>query len=121
VALRRRTTPSLEGVAPETSAKTSRPHGGRLQAETLPNFDFDKATLKPDAAAVIAQIVTLMKDDPSLKLEISGHTAVVAAIVAQGIQAGRLSATGYGPDKPVADNGKEEGRAKNRRVELTKS
>jgi outer membrane protein OmpA-like peptidoglycan-associated protein len=80
-----------------------------------------------------------MKDDPSLKLEVSGHTdnigehdynvklsasraaAVVAAIVAQGIQAGRLSATGYGPDKPAADNGKEEGRAKNRRVELTKS
>jgi outer membrane protein OmpA-like peptidoglycan-associated protein len=103
------------------------------------NFDFGKATLKPDAAAVIAQIVTLMKDDPSLKLEVSGHTdnigehdynvklsasraaAVVAAIVAQGVQAGRLSATGYGPDKPVAENGKEEGRAKNRRVELTKS
>jgi outer membrane protein OmpA-like peptidoglycan-associated protein len=103
------------------------------------NFDFNKATLKPDAAPVIAQIVALMKDDPSLRLEISGHTddigahdynvklsasraaAVVAAIVAQGIQAGRLSATGYGPDKPVADNAKEEGRTRNRRVELTKS
>ena len=103
------------------------------------NFDFNKATLKPGATPVIAQIVTLMKDDPSLRLEISGHTdnigehdynvklsasraaAVVAAIVAHGIQADRLSATGYGPDKPVADNAKEEGRAKNRRVELTKS
>jgi outer membrane protein OmpA-like peptidoglycan-associated protein len=123
---------------PEASAlKTALARDGHVALYV--NFDFNKAALKPDAAPVIAQIVTLMKDDPSLKLEVSGHTdnigehdynvklsasraaAVVAAIVAQGIQAGRLSATGNGPDKPVADNGKEEGRAKNRRVELTKS
>jgi outer membrane protein OmpA-like peptidoglycan-associated protein len=123
---------------PEASAmKTALARDGHVALYV--NFDFNKATLKPDAAPVIAQILTLMKDDPSLKLEVGGHTdniggrdynvklsasraaAVVAAIVAQGIQAGRLSATGYGPDKPVADNGKEEGRAKNRRVELTKS
>jgi outer membrane protein OmpA-like peptidoglycan-associated protein len=123
---------------PEASAlKTALARDGHVALYV--NFDFNKATLRPDAAPVIAQIVTLMKDDPSLKLEVSGHTdnigehdynvklsasraaAVVAAIVGQGIQTGRLSATGYGPDKPVADNGKEEGRAKNRRVELTKS
>jgi outer membrane protein OmpA-like peptidoglycan-associated protein len=123
---------------PEASAlKTALARDGHVALYV--NFDFNKATLKPDAAPVIAQIVTLMKDDPSLRLEIGGHTdnigehdynvklsasraaSVVAAIVAQGIQAGRLSATGYGADKPVADNAKEEGRAKNRRVELTKS
>ena len=123
---------------PEASAmKTALARDGHIALYV--NFDFNKVALKPDATPVIAQIVTLMKDDPSLRLEISGHTdnigehdynvklsasraaAVVAAIVAQGVQAGRLSATGYGPDKPVADNAKEEGRAKNRRVELTKS
>ncbi len=103
------------------------------------NFDFNKSTLKPDAAAVIAQVVKLLKDNPSLKLEIDGYTdnigssdynvklsgsraaSVVAALVAQGIAAGRLHAAGFGPDKPVATNDTEEGRAKNRRVELVKS
>jgi len=45
----------------------------------------------------------------------------VAEIVAQGIDPKRLSAAGYGQDKPIADNKTEEGRAKNRRVELVKN
>jgi outer membrane protein OmpA-like peptidoglycan-associated protein len=103
------------------------------------NFDFAKAALKPAAAPVIAQIVKLLKDNPSLKVEIDGHTdnvgghdynmklsqeraaAVVAAVVAQGIGKDRLKSAGFGPDKPIDDNNKPEGRAKNRRVELVKS
>jgi OOP family OmpA-OmpF porin len=46
--------------------------------------------------------------------------SVVAAIVAQGIGIERLSSSGYGQDKPIADNNSDEGRAKNRRVELVK-
>jgi outer membrane protein OmpA-like peptidoglycan-associated protein len=46
--------------------------------------------------------------------------SVVAAIVSQGIDTKRLSAAGYGQDKPIADNKTEEGKAKNRRVELVK-
>jgi outer membrane protein OmpA-like peptidoglycan-associated protein len=46
--------------------------------------------------------------------------SVVAAIISQGIDAKRLSAAGYGQDKPIADNKTEEGRAKNRRVELVR-
>jgi len=82
--------------------------------------------------------VLLLQDDPALKLSIDGHTdatgaaernrtlskeraeAVRAALLAKGIAAERLSAQGFGPDKPLADNGSEEGRAKNRRVELVK-
>lgn len=103
------------------------------------NFDFAKATLKPDAAPVIAQIVTLMKNNPDLKVEIDGHTdsvgghdynmklstdraaSVVAAVQAGGIDAARLNSAGFGPDKPIASNDTDEGRAKNRRVELVKA
>ncbi|NGY05236.1 OmpA family protein [Solimonas terrae] len=102
------------------------------------NFDFDKATLRPDAAPVIAQVVALLKDAPTLKLSIEGHTdnvgshdynlklsqdraaSVVAALVKAGIAADRLSSAGHGPDQPIADNKTGEGRARNRRVELVK-
>jgi outer membrane protein OmpA-like peptidoglycan-associated protein len=46
--------------------------------------------------------------------------AVADAIAKQGVERSRLSSAGWGQDKPIADNGTEEGRAKNRRVELVK-
>lgn len=102
------------------------------------NFDFDKATLRPDAAPVIAQVATLLRDNPTLKLSVEGNTdsigghdyntklsrdraaAVVAALVAGGIAEDRLRSVGNGPDRPIADNDSAEGRAKNRRVELVR-
>jgi OOP family OmpA-OmpF porin len=102
------------------------------------NFDFDKADIKPESQPIIEQIVKLLKNNPSLNLTVEGHTdnigtpaynkqlsearakSVVAALTAQGIEARRLKAAGYGQDKPIADNGTDDGRAKNRRVELVK-
>lgn len=102
------------------------------------NFDTDKSTLRPDAAPVIDEIAKLLQADVALKLSIDGHTdstgtaernrvlskqraeAVLAALVAKGIAADRLGAQGFGPDKPLAGNDDEAGRAKNRRVELVK-
>ena len=123
---------------PEASAlKTALEKDGHVALYV--NFDFAKATLKPDAAPVVTQIVKLLKDNPSLKVSIDGHTdnvgghdynvklsqeraaAVVAAISAQGIAKERMQSAGFGPDKPIDDNEKPEGRAKNRRVELVKS
>ena len=103
------------------------------------NFDFAKASLKPDAAPIVAEVVNLMKRNPDLKLSIDGHTdnigghdynqklsqdraaSVVAAVVAGGVDSGRLQSHGFGADKPIAPNDTEEGRAKNRRVELVKA
>jgi OmpA-OmpF porin, OOP family len=102
------------------------------------NFDIDKASIRPDAQPVIDEINKLMSSNPELKLSIEGHTdstgnadhnrtlsnnrarSVLGALVGLGIDPARLSSKGFGPDKPLADNGSEDGRAKNRRVELVK-
>ena len=102
------------------------------------NFDTGKATIKPESKPIIEQIVQMLKENPDLTIRVEGHTdnvgspksnrtlsdnrakAVAKAIIAQGIDAKRLSAGGHGQDKPIADNKTEEGRAKNRRVELVK-
>ena len=105
------------------------------------NFATDKAEILPDSQAQIEQIVALLKDNPDLKLGIYGHTdntgdvthnlklsenvqkraqSVVAALTKAGIEGSRLSAKGFGDTQPVADNASEDGKAKNRRVELVK-
>lgn len=102
------------------------------------NFDVDKATLRPDAQPILAEIDKLLQSDPALKLSIEGHTdntgapehnqtlsaararSVLGALVGLGIDPARLQSKGFGQDKPLADNASEDGRAKNRRVELVK-
>jgi len=102
------------------------------------NFDFNKADVRPDSQPVINEVVKLLKTNPGLRLTVEGHTdnvgtpaynkrlsesraqSVVAALVAQGTEAKRLRAEGYGQEKPITDNSTDEGRAKNRRVELVK-
>jgi OmpA-OmpF porin, OOP family len=102
------------------------------------SFDTDKATIKPDSEPVLAEVVKLLQANPSLNLTVEGHTdnagtpahnqslsdgraaAVVAELVKRGIPAGRLQAKGFGQNKPIADNGDEAGRSKNRRVELVR-
>jgi len=102
------------------------------------NFAVDKAEILPDSQPQIDQVLTLLREDPSLRLSIDGHTdatgdaahnqrlsearakSVVAALTGQGIEASRLEAKGHGQSQPVADNDTDEGRTKNRRVELVR-
>jgi OmpA-OmpF porin, OOP family len=103
------------------------------------NFDVDKATLRPDAQPILAEINKLLTTDTALKLSIEGHTdssgtaernrelsaqrarSVLGALVGLGIDPARLASKGFGSDKPIAGNGDEAGRAMNRRVELVKT
>ncbi|AQR73557.1 OmpA family protein [Sphingomonas sp. LM7] len=102
------------------------------------NFDTDATAIKPDSQPILAEIIKLLKAHPQLRLEVQGHTdnsgaaahnqqlstgrasAVLGALLAQGIAIDRLTAKGYGQTKPVADNATDDGKAKNRRVELVK-
>jgi len=102
-------------------------------------FDTDKADIKPESEPALAEMAKLLKASPTLNLFVVGHTdatgeighnmklsearaaSVTNALVAKlGIAAARLAPYGVGSLAPVASNDTEEGRAKNRRVELVK-
>jgi outer membrane protein OmpA-like peptidoglycan-associated protein len=102
-------------------------------------FDFNKDTIKPESEPVLRQIVQAMTDNPTWKLTVEGHTDNIggdvynldlskrrAAAVKQvlvtryHISTDRLSTDGFGASRPVESNDTLEGRARNRRVELTR-
>ena len=107
------------------------------------NFDFDKATLRPDAVAILDEAVSVLEKYPQLRVEVAGHTdsigseqynqglserrarAVYDYLAAHGIDRARMAGpTGYGESRPIAPNtnpdgsDNPEGRAMNRRTEL---
>jgi len=101
-------------------------------------FDFNKATLRPDADPVLQQVLATLEASPALSVEIGGHTdnvgtkayneelsqqradSVKAWLVAHGVAASRLTTKGYGDSVPVVPNTSDANRARNRRVELKK-
>lgn len=99
-------------------------------------FDQGKAELKNESKTDLNNVVSFLKANANAEIELSGHTssegeanynrslsykrvkACKDYILSQGIDAGRIIAIGFGPDKPVAPNDTEANRAKNRRVEM---
>ncbi len=100
------------------------------------NFETGSARLLPESTSVLDETAETLLKHPEIRAEVGGHSdstgprtlnltlsrqraeAVMEYLVSQGVAAERLSAAGYGPDRPVADNASPEGRAANRRVEL---
>jgi len=100
------------------------------------NFDNDEDVLHPDSLAILEGVAATLKRYPGFKVEVAGHTdshgssahnldlsnrrakAVMDYFIAHGIAADRMSAKGYGETQPIGNNYLEEGRVKNRRVEL---
>lgn len=99
-------------------------------------FERDQAALNPASLGELGQLLALLRDNPTVRLEISGHTdsdgsedhnaelstkranAVVDHLVNNGIPAERLVAKGYGAEQPLAPNDTDEHKAKNRRTEM---
>jgi outer membrane protein OmpA-like peptidoglycan-associated protein len=100
------------------------------------NFDFDKATLQPQGKPILDEAAKILKENPSINVQVQGYTDGVGSVeynlklsdrraatvknylVAQGVSASRLTTKGFGKSNPVATNDTADGRAQNRRVEL---
>jgi outer membrane protein OmpA-like peptidoglycan-associated protein len=100
------------------------------------HFDFDRYSLRPEATRVLDEAVAALREDPTLRVEIEGHTcnigtaeynlalgdrranAVSQYLVSRGISADRLHTISYGEERPKYDNSREETRRMNRRAAL---
>lgn len=100
------------------------------------HFDYNKATIRPDALPQIQQLAQTLHEHPNWTIGLDGHTdavgsvvfnqslsedrakAVEAALVADGVPARQIATRGLGATQPVADNNTDAGRAKNRRVDV---
>lgn len=128
-------TASHPGMKTETLSKT----GGRLSlGEHEIHFATGQSTIPADAEKVLSNIAKLLKDNPDWKVRVEGYTdnvglnaanrtlseqranAVVDWLVNHGVDRGRLTAKGYGASRPIGDNSTDDGRARNRRVEIVR-
>ncbi len=101
------------------------------------NFESGSTQLTADSAKTVSDLAQVLKAYPNAQVQLVGHTdntgaadanqalslsraeAVKAQLVAQGVGADRIATQGFGQDRPVAANDTEDGRARNRRIELT--
>lgn len=128
---------TLQRVALTLSAAKVDVTAGSVVIKEQVNFDFDRAVLRPDSAAVLDEVAAALLGHPEIaRVEIQGHTdnkgdlaynlalsasraeAVRVALAARGVAPERLVARGFGATRPIAGNDDDAGRAKNRRVQF---
>lgn len=133
--------PDVADKCPDTVAGAKVEGDGcvhKAQVVALPNIEFayEKADLTPAGRETLGTVVRFMNDQPEINLDVWGHTdwkgaelynlrlsqkraaAVMNFLVEQGIAASRLKSAGFGESRPLASNETDEGRERNRRVEL---
>jgi outer membrane protein OmpA-like peptidoglycan-associated protein len=100
-------------------------------------FDFAKSDIKKESMSELERVISLLKNNPIMQIEIGGHTdnvgddasnlilstqrvqSVVNYILSKDVPASQITLKGYGEKRPISDNSSDIGRAKNRRVEFT--
>ena len=132
-----------DGVTDDKDQCPNTPKGATVDARgcwtyaAVVLFGFDSAEIKTDAHPMLDEAVVILKKNPAIKVEVDGHTdnvgpaaynvklserranSILKYFVDNGVEAERLTVKGFGLTKPAASNDTKEGRAKNRRVELT--
>ncbi|MDQ1335506.1 MAG: hypothetical protein QG552_2456 [Thermodesulfobacteriota bacterium] len=131
-----------DGVPDNLDKCPGTPKGARVNKDgcwVIENvlFDFDKSNIKPQFHGLLDEVVAVFKQNPGLRTRIEGHTdnvgtaaynkklslrranSVMGYLVKKGIAKDRLTIEGFGFTRPVAPNDTKEGRALNRRVQLT--
>jgi OOP family OmpA-OmpF porin len=103
------------------------------------HFEFNKDKIRPESFPVLDAVVDVLDKNPKITLEVQGHTdnkgapaynkdlsnrragSVMRYLIAHGVTVGRLTAMGYGMERPLVDNSSEQNRALNRRVQFIRS
>ena len=130
--------PLVPGVAANKGCPELKREVRQLLQKAMQGIEFEtgKATIKKKSFALLDQIAQIFIENSNYVIEVQGHTdntgkaevnkrlsdkrahAVMDYLVKKGVDANRMTAVGYGPDMPIADNKTKAGRAKNRRVEF---
>ena len=129
---------AMEKATQGTGVEVSRTADNQLKLNVPSDISFDtnRANIKPELRAVLDPFASSLQGDPNVRVSIVGHTdstgsdainnplslerahSVRDYLAARGVSASRIETSGRGEREPIADNGSEAGRAKNRRVEI---